>query len=279
MKIIALITGLAVLAGCSTHPITGRDQILGLSEVQGMYADVDYALSSVAQAITAPPACELDCGSAEYVANFTGRVTAIGTQLEAPARDLSAESFNRIGKFRIEVSNSLGVGTGSSASGRIALGSGLAALEPTDSVIAFLIAREMAHVIARHSAENSGASMVFSALSMLVPGVNVIVRLIATTLGAGALKNSWAIQQQREADEIAIALLARAGLPASVIAVGLDNGLKRARLPNNEWGTHYLESMQHVAVIAGPPPRYAEFGNPLASVAAEALGAAPSADQ
>lgn len=279
MNITALLLGLALLTGCTTHPITGREQILALPEIQGIYADMDYALSTIAQDITAPPSCEQDCGSAEDVANFPSRVKTIGTQLTASARDMSPEQFKRIGGFRIEVKESLGVGTGSSASGRIALGSGLARLEPTDTVIAFLIAREMAHVIARHAEENSGASIVFSALGMLVPGINVIVRLVATTLGAGMLKGNWATHQQREADEIALALLERIGLSARSVALGLERGVKQARLPDDEWGARYLESTQRVALIAGPPPRYAEFGNEPAPRADEARDAQPPAAQ
>jgi hypothetical protein len=119
----------------------------------------------------------------------------------------------------------------------------------------------MAHVIARHAEENSGASMVFSALGMLLPGINVIVRFVTSTLGSGALKGSWAMQQQREADEIAIALLERAGLSAFSVARALESGVKRARLPDDEWGARYFESTQRVALIAASPPRYAAFDN------------------
>ena len=178
-------------------------------------------------------------------------------RLEVIAREMAPDLFERIGKFRIEVNDALGAGTGSSASGRIVLGSGLARLEPDDSVIAFLVAREMAHVIARHAEEDSGASIVLSALGMLLPGFNIVARFVATTLGSRALTSSWAVQQQREADEIAVALLERSGLPARSVALGLENGIKRARLPDDEWGARYLESARRVAAIAASPPRYA----------------------
>jgi Zn-dependent protease with chaperone function len=247
---LALFFGLVFLSACSTHPITGRDQILPLPAVQAAYADIDYVFSTVAKSITVAGACTQDCVSAESAALFVARVKVIGAQLDASARDTSPKLFERAVKFRIEVSNALGVGTASSAGGRIALGAGLASLEPSDTVITFLIAREMAHVIARHAEENSGASMVFSALGMLVPGVNVLLRFAATTLGSGALKSSWATQQQREADEIAVALLERTGLTAGTVARSLAREVRRTRLPADEWGTRYLESMQRVAQTA-----------------------------
>ena len=81
------------------------------------------------------------------------------------------------------------------------------------------------------------------------------------TLGSGALRDSWAAQQQREADEIAIALLERTGLPALSVALGLESGVKRARLPDDEWGARYFESTRRVALIAASPQRYAVFGD------------------
>ena len=261
MHIAALLLGLALLAGCATHPITGRDQILALPSVQAAYSDVGFALSTGAQRITGPRSCWQGCSSDEAPAAFTGRIESIALQLEASARDLSPELFERIERFRIEVSPSLGIGTGSSAGGRIALGTGLIELEPSDTVLAFLIAREMAHVIARHEEENSGASMTFSALGFLLPGINVVAKFIASAVGSGALKSSWAAQQRQEADEIAIALLERGSISAHGVALELASGLIRARVPEDEWGVRYIESMQRVALIAATPPRYAVFGD------------------
>ena len=261
MNMIARFMGLALLSGCSTNPITGRNQILAIPEVQVAYADVGFALSTGAQPSVASPSCEQACGGAESLARFAGRVVAIGAQLKASVRDMFPEQFARVETFQIEVNGSLGVGTGSSASGRIALGAGLAELEPTDTVIAFLIAREMAHVIARHAEEDSGASILFSTLGMLLPGINVVIRFVASKLGSGALRRSWATQQDNEADQIAISLLERTGRPALSVALGLESGMKRALLPDDEWGARYIASMQRVRLIAASPLRYAVSGN------------------
>jgi len=258
VKLSGLLVALALLPGCSTHPITGRDQIIALPAVQAAHADLGYAFAAGVQRIVAPPACEQDCGGKiQTLASFTSRAEAIGARLEASARDLAPDLFGRIERFQIEVDDGIGVATGSSAGGRVVLGAGLVGLEPADSVIAFLIAREMAHVIARHAEENSGSSIVFSALGMLLPGINFIARFIASSLGSSALTGSWAAQQQREADEIAITLLDRTGLSVRSVALGLEGGINRARLPEDEWGARYLGSAQRVAAIAASPARYA----------------------
>lgn len=248
MKRAAAFVSLALLAGCTTHPITGREQVIALPLVQVVHADLGFALYRGAHGFVSAAPCERDCSSVEAQAEFAVRVDAVAKQLEPAARSMSPDLFARIDGFEVEVSPTLGVGTGSSAGGRIALGSDLAALEPTDTVIAFLVAREMAHVIARHAEEDSGASLVFSALGLLLP-VSVIVRFIAGTLGSGALKATWAAHQRREADEIAVELLARAGLTAPSVALDLD-GVQHSLIPTDDWGARYVESTQRVALIA-----------------------------
>jgi Zn-dependent protease with chaperone function len=261
MRIPALLLAAALLPACSTHPITGREQILALPSVQAAYAEAKFAAYTVAQALVATPSCAQDCERVDDPARFARRIERIGAQLEPAARALSPDLEGRIGSFRIELSDTLGVGTAASAGGRIALGAGLAGLEPTDAVLAFLIAREMAHVIARHGEENSGASLLFTALGAFLPGVNVILRFAATTLGSNALVNSWALQQQREADRIAVALLWRIGLSVTEVADSLEIGVKHARLPDSDWGARYLDSLQHVAWIATSPAQSAQLGS------------------
>ncbi len=67
-------------------------------------------------------------------------------------------------------------------------------------------------------------------------------------------------EQEREADEIAVALIERNGLAARSIALALEDGVKCALLPDDEWGARYRDSTQRVGLIAASPPRYAEFG-------------------
>src|SRR6185436_9044664 len=106
------LAGLALLAagstGCSTHPITGRDQIIALAGVQAAHAEAGYAFSAGVQRFTAEPSCEQDCGSSASLANFAERAAAIGAQLGPAAHDLSPDLFGRIGRFAIEVDQTLG---------------------------------------------------------------------------------------------------------------------------------------------------------------------------
>jgi hypothetical protein len=273
-----LLLSLALLSGCAIHPLTGRDQIVGLPAVQIAYSDVDFALSNSVQRMVAAVPCEPACTDRQSIERFAASVTRIGAQLSIAASELSPEEFSRIGKFQIEVDPSLGIGTASSAGGRIVLGSalaglnkgrdlpaasgrdtlesGLGGLEPADVVIAFLIAREMAHVMARHAEENSGASIMVSALGLLVPGGNVLARIVVARLGSDALKSSWAAQQQSEAAGIALTLLERTGLSAISVSLALESGVDTRKVPDNDWGIGYARSARIVDGIAAEPLRY-----------------------
>jgi Zn-dependent protease with chaperone function len=135
------------------------------------------------------------------------------------------------GGFDIYVAKGDTPGSASSASGKIALSTALAALQPYDDWLAFVIAREMGHVIARHHEENSGAGMVTSLLmNLLLPGSSLL-KTVASAAGSSIAANAKREQQADEADAIALRLLEAAGfqlrdvsLSLRVTAAGLDAG-------------------------------------------------------
>ena len=256
-----------LLAGCSTNPVTGRDQIVGLPAVQA-HADISRVISSKAQRFSSPDACDHACRALEK--HFEAQVKRIGGQLETAARNMSPELFERIPAFSIDVDSTAGLSTGSSAGGRISLGGGIARLEPVDDVTAFLLAREMAHVIARHDEEDSGARILFSAVTALLP-VAMIARLLASAVGSNALMSTWAEKQQREADEIALALLVRTGRSVAGVSKSLTIGFKKDRLTDSVWATRFKESVQRVAQVAQSAPQYADFDNWLLHQSVQSL--------
>jgi Zn-dependent protease with chaperone function len=258
-----LLVGLiAVLGGCTTHPITGRDQLLFMPALQAAQADLGFALSAAADGAAPFPPCaplsteqgpadsRLACPGAEELARFTRQVERIGAELATEARSFAPELFTRVKALDIAVRREAGGGTGSSAGGRVVLAPELAGLDPTDDVVAFLIAREIGHVIARHGEEDAGAQVLASAISSLVPGGSLIVKLAVSMAGSRVLTTSWAEQQRREADGLALALLERTQRSADVIALNLRCGLKREHLPAGAWRAHLLESTQYVASAA-----------------------------
>jgi Zn-dependent protease with chaperone function len=253
------VAGPALLAGCAVNPSTGRNQLIALPAAQIAHADLGFTLSAAAQGMAPSSACTqragdvgvagTACPSAESVRRFTHQVRRMGIELTAEARIIAPELFSRIRGFDIRVENDIGAGSASSAGGRIAVDSSLAAINPTDDVVAFVLAREMGHVIARHGEEDSGAKMAFSALTAFIPGA-MVVKFAASMVGAGVLRASWAEGQRREADELALLLLSGTGRPARVVALNLQSGMTHRHLPAGEWASYFSQSVSRVNAIA-----------------------------
>lgn len=181
---------------------------------------------------------EMDCNAAgnclgqtapEGATSFSLQVGRVAAALQAGAETLYPDLVQRVPglapkRFDVYVVAGAEAGSASSANGRIALTAALAKLEPYDEWLAFVIAREMGHVIARHHEENSAASMVTSLiLNILLPGSSLLKTAISAG-GAGIAANSKREVQAPEADAIALELLAAAGFGLDDVALALRAG-------------------------------------------------------
>ena len=257
------LAGLAVLSGCAVNPNTGRNQLMALPAAQSAHANIAYAISSPGGATTVPLCATVlpsppittsttapsACLSPAQRERFARQVQRIGGELTEAAHALAPTLVARFEAFSIAVDPEIATGTVSNAGGRIALSSDLAAMDPTDDVVAFLIAREMGHVIARHGEENAGVRMAASAIATLVP-IGAVLRLAASFLGSQIVTTNWAEPQRREADELALGLLDLCDRSPGVIALNLRAGLNRSRLPAGEWSTSFFQSIDRVIAIS-----------------------------
>jgi hypothetical protein len=82
----------------------------------------------------------------------------------------------------------------------------------------------------------------------------LIAKFAASTLGSAGLTMTWAKQQRREADEIALALLERSDRSGPLIALNLRAGLNREQLRAGPWSTPFRESTEWVSLIASDQP-------------------------
>jgi Zn-dependent protease with chaperone function len=160
---------------------------------------------------------------------FALQVERVAAVLQAGAQDLYPDLAQRVpglvqSRFDVYVVAGDEPGSASSANGRIALNAGLGALAPYDEWLAFVIAREMGHVIARHHEENSTASIATSLiLNILLPGSGLLKSVISAG-GAGIAANSKRELQAPEADAIAFELLATAGFRLENVALAVRVG-------------------------------------------------------
>lgn len=196
-----------------------------------IHSDIGFTMSG---SYRQDPACS-DAGiclapaDADAATRFARQVERVAAALQSGAQDLYPDLAQRVpglvqNSFDVYVVAGDEPGSASSANGRIALNAALGALKPYDEWLAFVIAREMGHVIARHHEENSAASIATSViLNILLPGSSLLKSAISTG-GAGIAASSKREVQAPEADSIALELLAASGFHLGDVAPALRIG-------------------------------------------------------
>lgn len=205
------------VTACTTTSGSDRVRIVDvpLATVQ---SDIEFSLIGASQAYIScagKRTCLSDAAPAESE-SFDQEVARIASALQMAALrlypDLAWCSPKAVGGcFDVQVVDSDEPGSSSSASGRIALNASLERWQSGDAVLAFVLGREMGHVIARHHQESYSVNIVASiVLNLLIPGSGVLKSLVCT-VGARLAAGSNREAQAREADAIAFKLLKGAG--------------------------------------------------------------------
>lgn len=162
----------------------------------------------------------------DAAARFALQIQRVADALQNGAQYLYPDLAQRVPgllgrRFDVYVVEGAEPGSASSANGRIALNAAFGALQPYDDWLAFVIAREMGHVIARHHEENSAASIATSViLNIFIPGSGLLKSMISAG-GSGIAAKSKRDVQAVEADAIALSLLKAAGFRLRDVAVSL----------------------------------------------------------
>ena len=196
---------LLFLMGCTTTP-TGRGQLLLISE------DTAIAASKPAYAQMLQPFEEKGQLDSDPVQN--ARVNLIISRLIAQAILIRPETRDWEWSIRI-IDDPKMVNAWAMAGGKMALYTGLIKIiEPTDDELANVLGHEIAHALAKHTAEQMSIAMAsqvgIMAIGMLSdkPGITMAGAALAAQL-AISLPNSRTAES--EADEIGIELAAKAG--------------------------------------------------------------------
>jgi Zn-dependent protease with chaperone function len=277
------IVACSLLGACATSPYSGRPQLALPQPVAQVYSEVNMRL----QLVTTRDGQE--CAESECDAKkaFEIQVARLGYALADQAFEAYPDLRQRFNQFEFVIPQKAEPGTTSNASGTVVVFSGTQALEPSDPALAFIVAREMGHVVAGHHNENSATKMVVSVLAQfllpvssvfrafaLLPGASSAAAASATTagattggsiaaltatataasyLGAEALIATYWPKQLNEADAVALSLLARLGYDPQQTADAL--AAVEQRLSDSGWPRDLRASSMHVAQIAqGPRP-------------------------
>lgn len=260
------------ITACATSP-EGRTQLVAPAPLQGfsaVYSEFDMQLQLVTAADS--PACL----EAECVADraFDQRILALGRRLAISAFRQHADLYLRFDRFEFIVADKVEPGAASSAGGTVIVYRGLQRIDLDDAVLAFILAREMSHVIAGHHDENVAASVLVAvAAQILFPALNIgglfaggaataaagsaagatALTSAASFLGSRAVRASYRPQQVREAEVMAMKLLATAGWDGDEVNDKLE--FLRPRLSEEtEWTRELRESALNIASLMQGPP-------------------------
>lgn len=190
----------ALLAACSTAPITGRKQFIIVSDDQMNQLGLQTYQQELAKAKP-----DTDPGHLAMVDRVIKRISAAAEKEYHPGYQWEAKVID----------DPKTVNAWCLPGGKIAVYSGIFPIAKDENGLAVVLAHETAHALARHSAERMSRLQaeqgILSALSSGQSGASTVV---AGALGLGAqlgLDLPFSREQESEADHIGLILMAKAG--------------------------------------------------------------------
>ena len=207
---ITLLVCLTLIVGCATSP-TGRRQLMLVSE--------DSAINASKQAYVEMLKPYEQQGKIDNNQALKDRVYTITGRLVAQAIKMRPETKNWEWSIKI-IDDPKTVNAWAMAGGKMALYSGLVTqLNATDDELAQVLGHEIAHALAKHSAEQMSVAMAstIGVAAVGVAAVGVAADRKGLALTGAALAAALAVQKpnsraaESEADQIGIELAAKAG--------------------------------------------------------------------
>ncbi|MCF8029732.1 MAG: M48 family metalloprotease [Desulfohalobiaceae bacterium] len=188
---------LAFLVGCASSPVTGRPQLMLVSEEREIEVDRENSPHQI---------------SADY-----GRVQddALNDYVASVGSEIAKQSHRPDMPYSYNVLNASYVNAYAFPAGTIGVSRGILLNMNSEAELASLIGHEVGHVSARHTAQRMSQGILTSvALTGLVvaaePEWEQVVGGLGS-IGAGALLASYSRNQEREADKLGLQYMAEAG--------------------------------------------------------------------
>lgn len=271
---------LIVMTACATTP-EGRKSWVTPAPLQGfsvVYSEFDMRLQLVTAA-DAPACLEAECAANHA---FDRRILALGRRLTEAAYRQHVDLSARFPGFAFVVADKADAGAASSAGGSVVIYRGVRHLDLDDAALAFVLAREMGHVIGGHHDDNVTTSILVAvAAQILLPVFNIArgamaavsssaattaaattaagsavtttaMASVASFAGSRALRASFRPQQIREAEAIAVRLLVAAGWDGPEVSKELQ-ALRPAVPDEAVWTQELRESLQRISGLIQAP--------------------------
>jgi predicted Zn-dependent protease len=214
MLFIAVVVISAAVSSCTTVPLTGRKQFNTVSD-----ADVNQsAAQSYSQLLSDPKTTVIKGTSeAQRVKNIGMRLS---TAIEQYLRSNNyGDQYNYKWEFNLIASKE--VNAWCMPGGKVAVYSGILPITQTDAGLATVLAHEIGHAIAHHSAERISQQMLAQGIGGLLGSAgseNSTVSVINQLYGVGGplVLLSYSRNQESEADRLGLTFMAMAGYDPNV---------------------------------------------------------------
>jgi predicted Zn-dependent protease len=238
-----------LLSGCATNPVTGRSQLMLMSEQEEIQIDRQnspYQISS-------------DYGITQD-RNLEGYVGQVGQRM-------AAISHRPRMPYRFNVVNATYINAYAFPGGTISATRGILLKLNDEGELASLLGHELGHVNARHTAHQMSQAMLTQAL---VGGAAAIVGSQASALGdltaqlgsigAGALLASYSRDNERQADDLGLRYMTTAGYDSHGFVELMDmlQTLNKQK-PNAVqllFSTHPMSDERYQAAVEATRTRY-----------------------
>jgi predicted Zn-dependent protease len=203
-----------LVAGCATNPVTGRSQLMLVSEDEEIQIDKQNA----------PYQFSADYGTVQD--------KSLNDYIDRTGKNIAAQTHRTHMPFNFHVVNAIYVNAYAFPGGTIACTRGILLSLDNEAELSALLGHELGHVNARHTAEQMSKGMltqtVVGGLAVAAGTQGALYGNLASQLGqfgAGALLARYSRDNEREADALGMEYMVRAGYSAQGM-VGLMDVLR-----------------------------------------------------
>jgi metalloendopeptidase OMA1, mitochondrial len=261
-SILAVILSALTLAACQSAPLTGRSQLMLVSE------DEERRMGLLAFRQVQAEEPESHDAAANALVEKVGR--RISAAVEAPPPDMWKAPHYR---WEFEVVDRRVINAFCLPGGKVVVYSGILPITQTEAGLATVIGHEVAHALARHGAERlSDKRVAVAALAVTAIGLSVnrrtapMVPFTMAALGAGATYGvllPMSRTQEAEADHIGLILMAMAGYDPHE-AIGLWERMRDANVEARQatWLSTHPSDEERIKNIRAWVPEAMKYYHP-----------------
>jgi len=242
------------LIGCAANPVTGKSQLMLVSEEQEIQADRQNS----PQQFSADYGILQDKALDAYIGDIGRRLVPYTHRPQMP--------YHMVGV------NAVYINAYAFPGGSIAATRGILLSLDNEAELAGLLGHELGHVNARHTAEQMSkgtlAQLAISGLAAYAGTYGAAVGNAASALGqisAGALLASYSRENEREADALGMEYMVKAGYgPAGFVGLmKMLNGLNKSKpgIADLFFSTHPMSDERLSTAVKAADTTYATFRN------------------